>query len=201
MTTKELANAVRVIRRGGVVAYPTETAYGLGADATNPRAVSKIFAVKGRSERKPLPLIVASQRMAERFFLFSEAEAALARRHWPGPLTMLLRPRQRFPRGVAGPDGRVAVRVSGGALARALSARLGRPITATSANRSGGKTCYSVSCVRRSLDKVRSEMILDGGTLPRRKPSTIIRVTKKSVRTLRRGSVKVTNRRMTNYEV
>ncbi|MEK7516464.1 MAG: L-threonylcarbamoyladenylate synthase [Patescibacteria group bacterium] len=191
MIKSDIAAAVRILKRGGVIVFPTETAYGLGADATNPRAVSKIFVVKGRSERKPLPLIVASKRMAERFFIFSEAEAALARRHWPGPLTLLLRPRRRFPRGVLGPDGRAAVRVSGSALARALSARLGKPITATSANRSGGKTCYSVSCVRRSLDKVQPEMVLDGGTLSRRKPSTIIRVTKKSVRVLRQGTVRL----------
>ena len=188
---KGLVNAVRVIRRGGVIVYPTETAYGLGVDATSPRAVQKIFSIKGRSGKKPLPLIAASQSMAEKFFYFSSAERALAHRYWPGPLTLLLRPRRQFPRGVAGRDGRVAVRVSGSALARAFSARLGKPITATSANRSGGKTCYSISCVRRGLRAPAPELILDGGTLPRRKPSTIILVTKKSVRVLRQGSVKL----------
>jgi len=189
MTIKGLVNAVRVIRRGGVIAYPTETAYGLGALATNQRAVAKIFAMKGRLEKKPLPLIVASQSMAERFFYFSSAERALARRYWPGPLTMLLRPRRRFPRGVAGTDGRVAVRVSGSAFARAIARRLGKPITATSANRSGGKTCYSISCVRRGLRAPAPELILDGGTLPRRKPSTIVKIQKGAIKILRQGSV------------
>lgn len=190
---KEIAKALAILQRGGVVVFPTETAYGLAADATNARAVVKIFAVKGRPSRKPLPLIVASFAMAERFFRFTEEERTLARKFWPGPLTILLRPRRKFPRGVLGANGRAAVRVSGDALARALSARIGKPITATSANRSGAKTCYSISCVSASLRKTQPDFFIERGTLPRRKPSTIIRVTKKSIQILRRGSVQVTN--------
>lgn len=184
-----IARAVDILKQGGVVVCPTETAYGLAADATNARAIAKIFAVKGRSGHKPLPLIAGSSAMAERFFRFTKEERALARQFWPGPLTILLRPRQKFPRGVAGRDGRVAVRVSGSVTARALAQRLGKPITATSANRSGGKTCYSISCVRASLRGFSPELVISRGTLPRRRPSTIVRINKNSIKILRLGSI------------
>lgn len=94
MTIRE---AVHVIRQGDVVAYPTESFYALGADATNARAVRKVFNLKGRGKLKPIALITGNQQQVERFFTMTKAERGLAHRHWPGGLTVLLRPKTPTP--------------------------------------------------------------------------------------------------------
>lgn len=92
-----LKEAARLIRRGGVVTYPTESFYALGVDATNVRAVRKVFNLKGRGKSKPIALIAGSQRQVEMFFTMTEAERSLAHRYWPGAVTMLLRPKSPTP--------------------------------------------------------------------------------------------------------
>ena len=190
---RDIKNAVKVLKRGGVVAYPTETAYGLAADSFNSWAIKKIFKIKGRPESKPLPLIAASRSMVKKFFYLNKKEAMLAARYWPGALTLLLKPKKRFPKTLTSKAEKAAVRVSSSNVATALSKGLNRPITATSANVSGGSERYSAFAVSKEFAKRKHkpDMIMEGGILPRTKPSTIAEVHDEKIIILRKGPIKL----------
>lgn len=177
-----LREAVEVLRRGGLVVYPTETAYALGCDSTNPKALRQIYKVKGRSLGKQLPLIVTSLIAARRAAVFNAEALRLARRYWPGPLTLVLPERSKSKRRT------VALRVSPHPIARALAARLGRPIVSTSANRSGEPTKYTIISVIHDLG-LKPDFVLDAGTLKWTPPSTIIGFEKGQPKVLRSGPI------------
>lgn len=193
MTRAELQHAVRHLKSGGMVIYPTETSYGIGADATNPRAVRAIFKIKGRAREKSLPLIVGTVTAAFRIAHGSHRARELAQDFWPGPLTMVLSVRKstKLVKEVLR-RGTVALRVSSHPIAGALARALGRPLVATSANRAGKPTCYSVATVRKQLGLHLSDvLVIDGGVLSRQKPSTIVRVTRQAVEILRQGTLRI----------
>ena len=128
--------AVRALEAGGIVAYPTETFYGLAVDARNAAACRRVFELKGRLEQKALPCIVSGLPQLEQAARRLEPVAlALARRFWPGPLTLVVEAKPGL--AASSTDGGIAIRASSSRLARDLADGLGAPITATSANRSG----------------------------------------------------------------
>lgn len=188
MTDVMVDAALPHLRAGGVLCYETETSYAIGCDATNARAVRAIFLLKDRERGKPFPLIVASRAMAERWATVTPLAQRLARRCWPGPFTFVLRARRRLGRGVVAQNGTIALRVPAHPIARALARRLGRPIVATSANRSGDPPARSVRAARRAFPDV---PILGSRTLPRRLPSTIVDCTSKRPRVLRTGAMRI----------
>jgi L-threonylcarbamoyladenylate synthase len=184
-----LAEAVRILRSGGVVAFPTETSYGLAADPTDAAAVARIYAIKSRDAGKPLPLIAASTPQVRRIAALNGRAAALARDHWPGPLTIVL-PIRAALASAAGKD-TCAVRIPGSAAARALADAFGKAVTSTSANISGDEPLYSGAAVRRVF-AARGEspdLLLDAGTLPRRAASTIVEVRHGTIVVLRAGAI------------
>lgn len=193
---KIIQAAVNYLKKGGVIVYPTETAYALGCDATNMWVVRRVFKIKKRPLGKTLPLIAGSLAMVKRYCRLAGLEQKLAKKHWPGPLTLILRyktqkTRYKLAKGVMAKDKTVAIRVSGGKIARALSRRLGRPIISTSANLAGGGECYSVPEVKKQLGRQPEILILDGGRLKKRKPSTIAKIKDGRVEVLRQGSIKI----------
>lgn len=193
---KTFLEAIRKLKQGGVIIYPTETAYGLGADATNQRAVNLVFVLKKRPKSKSLPLIASSLAMVRRFCLLSKKELALAKKYWPGPLTLVLRVKKNcdLARGTVAQDKTVAVRVSGHPLARRLARALGQPLVSTSANLAGRSECYSVAEVHKQLGWgiLKNVAVLDGGRLSKRKPTTIARVQENgAIKILRQGVVRV----------
>ncbi len=169
-----ILEAIAVLKQGGVVVFPTETAYGLAADATNEKAVARIFEIKGRNEEKSLPLIAASREMVERFAGIPRGLEKLASQYWPGPLTLVLPAIGGLASGVVR-DGTVAIRVSSHPVARALSEGLDAPIVSTSANLGGQPACYTVEDVRAQLGDT-PDIYLDGGVLEPQLPSTIVGV-------------------------
>jgi L-threonylcarbamoyladenylate synthase len=195
VTKTALAAAVDVLRAGGVVAFPTETAYGLAADPTNPKAVRAIYAIKGRARSKGLPLIAADAAQVRRIARMPSALARPAAKHWPGPLTVVvaLLSRSRTSYRAAAQRGTVAIRVSGSAWARALARELGRPITATSANVSGAGECYRGADVRASFHERTHApvLLLDAGRIPKRPPSTIVAAKGGRLTVLRQGSIRI----------
>lgn len=185
---RSVKEAVVKLQAGELVIYPTETAYGLGADACNEQALERIFVVKGRPKRRTLPIIVSDLNMAEQFGVLNSAAKALAQTYWPGPLTLVVKAK-KLPSLVT-QDGTVAMRVSGHATARALSRQLGRPIISTSANLSAHGNIYSLSTLSRQLGHLADTLyVLDAGTLPRRKPTTIVRPDAIGTTIIRQGGI------------
>jgi len=182
MTTPDPAtidNAARIIREGGLVAMPTETVYGLAADATDDKAVAKIFDAKGRPQFNPLIIHVASLEMAARYVEVSPLAAELAAAFWPGPLTLVLPRRADSNLSLlvsAGLD-TIGVRMPNHPLAQALIREASRPLAAPSANRSGSISPTRAEHVADSLGG-KVDMILDGGACPVGIESTIVKIAK-----------------------
>jgi len=185
-----IAEAARLIRAGAVVAMPTETVYGLAADATNAGAVERIYAAKGRPDFNPLIVHVPGLAEAERIGAFDEAARRLAKAFWPGPLTLVvpLREGSGIASRVTAGLGTIALRAPAHAAMRALLAAAERPLAAPSANASGGISPTAAEHVAKSLGG-RIPLIVDGGASERGIESTIVRVDAEGVRVLRPGPI------------
>ena len=184
-----IRRAAGMIRRGEVIAAPTDTLYGLLADARNPRALRRIFLVKGRSKAKPILLLVDSAATARRLATeIPETFPALAEAFWPGPLTIVLRARERLSPLVTAGRGTVAVRVPRSPLVAALARHTQRPLTGTSANLSGRPGARSADEVCAQL-QARLPLVLDAGKVARPVPSTVLDLASGKPRVLRPGVV------------
>jgi L-threonylcarbamoyladenylate synthase len=184
-----LARAAAVLRDGGLVAFPTETFYGLGAAAGDAAAVRRVFAVKGRAESKPLLVLVDSIAMAETLACEVTPRAReLMARHWPGALTLVLRARPGLPRELTGGTETIGVRLSPHPVARGLVRALGAPVTAPSANREGAPPPTTAAEVLRAFDGA-IDLVLDGGATAGGLPSSVVDVTGEAPRVLRQGTV------------
>jgi L-threonylcarbamoyladenylate synthase len=146
-----IAAAVDVLRRGGIVAYPTDTLYGLAVDPHSDRAVDRVFAVKARDRSAAVALIAADVLQAQQAGTFGASELALARAFWPGPLTIVVPAAPSLSKRLSGDLDTVGVRVPAHAVARALAGAFGSCITATSANVSGGPPAMTADEVAAAL--------------------------------------------------
>lgn len=182
------------LKKGGVIIYPTDTAYALGADATNEAGVAKVFRIKSRDESKTLPLIVKSLEAAHEWAYFSASEEELAERYWPAPLTLILEAKDTALAKTVIKDGRVAMRVPDNKIAQELSLRLGAPLTATSANLSDSGTFYKIKDVVQSLAANINlvDYIIDAGDLPPQGLSTIARLEDGRIEVVRPGAIDLT---------
>lgn len=183
-----LAAALEILRQGGMIAFPTDTVYGVGAHAFQPEAVEQLYTVKGRSAEKAIPLLMASAGdlplvAAE----VPEAARRLAARFWPGGLTLVVPRHPRVPDAVS-PGPTVAVRVPDHRCPLALIAALGVPLAATSANLSGQPSPTTAEQVLAQLGG-RIALILDGGSCPGGVPSTVVDVTVDPPVILRHGAI------------
>lgn len=179
------------IRAGQVLGMPTDTFYGLAADPFNLRAVDRVYDIKTRSRHKPLSLLIESTDQAEELAQALPDEFyALARRFWPGPLTMIVKASSRLPLKVTANTGNVALRVPNAKIPLAVVQAASIPITATSANLSGESECTSALAVRDQLQD-RISIIVDGGVSPREVASTIIDLTDEEARwrIMREGAI------------
>ena len=186
---KALAQAGEILRAGGVIAFPTETFYGLGADANREAAVEKIFRLKGRAVQNPISVIVDTERevipLVESLPVVAQI---LMQIFWPGALTLLFAAAPAvLPRLTAG-TGKIGIRVSSHPVARLIAERLAGPLTATSANLSGGQECSTAGEVLRVFGD-RLDAIIDGGTTTGGLGSTILDVTVAPPLILREGVV------------
>jgi L-threonylcarbamoyladenylate synthase len=185
-----LGRAVEVLRGGGLVAFPTETFYGLGAAALDGAAVKAVFVIKGRPEAKPVLVLVDSLRMVERLAQVPDRARQLMARHWPGALTLVLPARPGLPAELTAGTGTVGVRLSSHPVARGLVRALGGPVTAPSANASGAAPPTAAAEVLAAFGGAIA-LVLDGGTSPGGEPSTVLDVSVDPPRVIRQGSVKV----------
>ena len=184
-----LSRAAAYLRRGGVVAFPTETYYGLAVDPDCPPAVAKLFAVKKRQEQKPLLLLIEDQAQLET--LVQEVPPVyvpLMIRYWPGPLTLVFQAKKHVNRQITGHTGTVGVRISPHPIAQQLVRRMGKPITATSANISGLLPTRSAREVFAMLGN-RVDYIVDGGQTGAGLCSTVVGIKDGRLCLLRPGPI------------
>jgi L-threonylcarbamoyladenylate synthase len=191
-TNETIAEAARLILAGEPVAIATETVYGLAADATNPEAVARIYEAKGRPSFNPLIVHVTGLAAAKRIGEFSTRARALAERHWPGPLTLVvpLRPEAGIASIVTAGLPTIGLRVPAHAAMQALLRATSRPLAAPSANASGSISPTRAEHVLKSLGG-RIPLIIDAGATQRGLESTIVAVTGERPRLLRPGPVQV----------
>ncbi len=179
------------IRAGQVLGMPTDTFYGLAADPFNLRAVDRVYDIKSRSRHKPLSLLIDSIEQAEDMAKpLPDEFYALARKYWPGPLTIIVRAASRLPLKVTANTGNVALRIPNAKIPLAVVQAAAIPITATSANLSGASECTTAAAVRDQLQG-RIPIIVDGGTSPRDVASTIVDLTDEDARwqVMREGAI------------
>jgi tRNA threonylcarbamoyl adenosine modification protein (Sua5/YciO/YrdC/YwlC family) len=184
-----LEYAVRIIASGKVVAFPTDTFYGLGADPFNLAAVSEVFRIKRRTADRPLPLLVASlDQAADLTHDPPQLFFTLAQKFWPGPLTLVVPASRQIPLKVTANTGKVGLRWPRALLATALIDACGRPLTGTSANISDLSSCSTAEEVDRQMGDL-LPLILDGGPTAGNLASTVVDLTGGRVRILRPGGV------------
>lgn len=176
-----------MIRRGLVVAYPTDTLYGLAVDPRNADAVKRLYALKGRAETSALTLIAEDLRQVQDAGVLTEPARRLAARWWPGPLTVVLPAGPAVTREALAGGNTVGIRVPDHAVAIALARACGFPITATSANRSGMPAATTAQAVLDALPAV--DAVVDGGAARGGPPSTLVDASMQQVALLREGVV------------
>lgn len=170
-----LDRAAEVISSGGIVAYPTDTSYGLGCDPRNRDALERLLAVKRRDRRVGVPLLFTDLLQCESYHEFGNLEKIIAKIFWPGALTLIVEPRPEVPSHITAGRGSVAIRVPDHIVPRGIARRIDGPIVGTSANRSGGPSPFDLSV---ALDQLGDEvdLYIDAGASSLRKNSTVIGV-------------------------
>jgi L-threonylcarbamoyladenylate synthase len=183
--------ARKVLLQGGVIAFPTDTFYGLGVDPFNRVAVDRIFEIKNRKKNKPLFLLISSREQLEMLAKdITPAHSTLMQNFWPGPLTLLFKNRSIIPDNVS--VGRIGIRQPGNPMTRDLISGFGRPVTAPSANLAGEAPPTNAKQVEQSLGNS-IDLIIDGGKCIGGKPSTLVDATETPVQLLRPGAISFSN--------
>ncbi|MDD4477188.1 MAG: L-threonylcarbamoyladenylate synthase [Patescibacteria group bacterium] len=198
---ENLDKAVELLKKGKILIFPTETSYGLGCDATNQKAVDKIFKIKGRQTDKPLLVVAPTVESARKYLEWSDILEKISSKRWPGPITVVGKykinnskiEKLKLSDGVVAKDGTVAVRVSAHPVCKFLSEKLGSPLVATSANLSEAGDIYDSADAIKIFEnrEFKPDAILDYGRVPFRKPTTIVSVIKKKLKILRQGEINV----------
>ncbi len=181
------AEAAKVLKAGGVVLSPTDTVYGLLSDATNPGAVKKVYAIKQRNAKKPLPFFVKNMRSAKKLAMIGKKEEKILTAAWPGKTTFVL---ELKPDAVifGSGNGTIALRIPCLPFLDTVLGLVGFPLSATSANRAGQPASTNINDVLKQFDSTAlPDLVIDAGILPESKPSTIIDLAGKSKKILRHG--------------
>lgn len=184
----QIDEIVDVLRKDGIIVYPTETYYGLGANGFSAKAVQKVYRLKKRDALKPLPVMISDIAMLER--LVSEIPPMfrpLISEFWPGPLTVILKASPEVPEGLQG-NGTIGLRLPGYEWVRSLVSRAQFPITATSANVSGEKEISDPEKARESYHG-KVKLIVDGGITQGTLPSTVVDMSGEEPRLVREGAI------------
>ncbi len=173
-----IEKAAKILKEGGVIIFPTETSYGLAADATNENAITKLVKAKEQPDEKNISIIVSDLEQAKRFGKITPEAETLVKKFMPGPLTLVVEKQYNVPNVLA--DKTIAFRISSNRIATLLCKALGNPITATSANLHGRPNIYSGREVIKQFGG-RVHMIIDAGELPKNPPSTMYDLINKRV--------------------
>jgi L-threonylcarbamoyladenylate synthase len=203
---KELAikKAVKILKNGGLVVYPTETCYGLGGDATNPEALKKIMKYKKLRGSKPISVAVANKEMAKEYVEINEMADNLYENYLPGPITVISMSKGKLQPPVVSMQGAVGIRYPDYDFTLDLIKAYGKPITATSANVSYKSPPYNIDQLIKDLPKKSFKLIdlfLDAGTLPKNQPSTVLDTTLNQLSVLRQGRIEFEDALVKNKKI
>jgi len=185
---KGVAEAAAVIRRGGLVILPTDTAYGLAGDPKDPAVVKRILTIKERTQKAGMPVLAANLNQARQIATLPPVAEKLAQHFWPGPLTLIVPARRGFPEGVLGPGNTVAVRVPNHLVAVHIIRDVGFAVTGTSANRSGAASPRTAEEAESQLGP-EVDLVVDGGPTLHSADSTILNCTVYPLQVVRAGAV------------
>ena len=186
-----IKNSSQEILEGGLVVYPTDTAYGIGVNATNEKAIEKLYRIKNRKHNKPTHVVVKDWEMMDKLTATNKVSQILFRKLMPGPITLILEKRLNspIPNNLTGGLPTLGVRIPDYKITKLLSEFLNIPYTTPSANRDGEPTPYSIEEVRNVLDLNIIDIVLDAGLLPKNKPSTLVDLSGKTPKILREGPI------------
>lgn len=185
----DLRRVAELLRRGGVIAYPTETVYGLGANVFVEKAVRRVFAIKGREASKAISMMIATVDEVRTYAAeIPEAAEHLIRRYWPGPLTLVLPASSKVPQYMRSPAGTVGLRLPDHPVTAALMQAHPEPVTSTSANLSGAPPATEPTQVLRTLGE-RLDVLIDAGRSPGGVPSTVVELRGGKLNIMREGAI------------
>ena len=182
-----IREAVEVLNGGGVIVYPTDTLYGLGANALDEQAVEKVFAIKGRELSKPLPIIVKNITWAKELAHISSRNQEMLKKAWPGKFTAVLPKKKIVPDVLNSGASSVGIRIPDFVFTDKLLGKFGYPLTSTSANVSGHESTNNIDKIVEIFSKraVRPDLVIDAGILPKSEPSIIVDLTTSKPKVLR----------------
>ena len=191
---KQIDQAIKILRQGGVVAYPTHTSYGLAVDPSNEKAVKKLYRLKGRDFKKPVHVIAATLEEIKGLVKWGTVAQNLSEKFWPGPLTLVLplKAKGKTWKLLSAGTKSLGVRLSDYPIVTEMLTAFGKPITATSANVSGQPNTYSVAEIKKQFknQKYKPDFYLDGGKVEKLSPSSIIQIDFRHVTLIREGPIK-----------
>lgn len=187
---KAIDNCITVIKKGGILAFPTETSYALGCDATNNDAVRKVFQVKGRDPFRAMPIVVSDARMAQEHLTLDERALKLVHAFMPGPLSLIVEGKNTLSQEFWPKERGVAFRIPGKDFVRLLTQQAEGPLVATSANISGKTPIYRADELKETFEE-KIDLIIDAGNLPPIRPSTIIDLRGRDPIVVREGPLSV----------
>lgn len=190
--SKTIDRVVEVLENQGVIVYPTDTCYGLGADATNIFALNKLYKIKGRDYNKPVSIIAKDINAIKKFALVEADQEAFLKKYLPGEITaiLLVTDMLNFKNNTVG------VRIPNYKITKLIAEKFNAPYATTSANISGKPSCYNINDLLTQLKNQKDlpDLILDAGTLSENPPSTVVDIVKMPPRILRQGRIKINNR-------
>jgi L-threonylcarbamoyladenylate synthase len=184
-----ITKTARILKSGGLVVYPTDTAYGLGVNAYNRKAINKLYLLKGRDITKPTHVIVRDWKMVREVTYPNKHAAILYKKLLPGPLTLILPKKKSVPNELTANLPTLGIRIPKNIITLSISKLLSFPYTTPSANRTGGKTPYSITEVNNEIDSKQIDLLLDAGKIPRKLPSTLVDLSKNIPKILREGPI------------
>ncbi len=186
---QQIEKAVQAIRQGAIAAYPTETFYGLGVDVTNDYAIKRLFDLKRRDYGNPIAVIVTDRDMLSEVVTdIPELAHPLIERYWPGPLTILFKTNEIISKALTTNTGKIGIRISSHPIAAALTRKLGKPLTTTSANPSGFPPSFDVKHLKNYFSE-KIDLIIDGGELIPSRGSTVVDVSEEKLVIIREGDI------------
>ncbi len=192
INSANIEKAVDFLKQGGVLIHPTDTCYGVAADITNQKALEKVYLLKKMSSKKPMSILVADFKMLKKYGELSHQAEEIAQKYLPGALTLILPKTKDVPSFYAEDTNLLGLRIPDNTLSLDLSKKLGHPITTTSANITGEIQAYTPQEVEKYF-KNEDVLFLNGGILPNKKPSTILKITDENYEIVRQGDLFIKN--------